>query len=359
MEIKNYLGFTDNMSAMQKARTEKTLKKRYRYDGTLNGRVMSRREFIITMALNPANSVKEEDCVHYTGKNFDSKVKHQYFCSMENNLAYVITKTEFDFFNYLRDNNLNTEKTMIAYEKAEEAKKQEEEEKEKQKQFEATELLNKIQREREEALEKATQTEISDADKKLVEDVYMYYFGVVAPRKGYEIVNLVYNFDNKYCKEEAIDRLRYNNNKASIKIFECLTGLKLPKTEKERVPFLKKLTMSDFKGKKEFKQPKKYGDEEFYIQAISSENPFRTWCRVSGTSYRKYDVDMFLRRENGNYILSTADSGLRITTAKTKKDCIENLDKFVKQYTLEKFKEMVSSAREIIYNKIGVNPKYK
>ena len=63
------------------------------------------------------------------------------------------------------------------------------------------------------------------------------------------------------CKEEVISRL-YNGNKASIKVFECLTGLKLPKAYKERKTYLESLTSADFKEMTGYKPQKKKGRGE-------------------------------------------------------------------------------------------------
>ena len=69
---------------------------------------------------------------------------------------------------------------------------------------------------------------------------------------NYSLVALIHNFDDPYCKEEIISRL-HNDNKASIKIFECITGLKLPKSYKDRKVYLEGLTTKDFKGIIEYK----------------------------------------------------------------------------------------------------------
>ena len=75
------------------------------------------------------------------------------------------------------------------------------------------------------------------------------------------ILTLIDNIDNDLCKDTLMNWL-HNGNRASIKVFECITGLKLPKSNKERREYLRGLSKSNYIESVEFKPRKKATKKE-------------------------------------------------------------------------------------------------
>lgn len=74
---------------------------------------------------------------------------------------------------------------------------------------------------------------------------------------NYRLLALIHNYDNPLCRADIISRL-HNGNRASIKTFEHITGLTLPKTYKERREYLAGISSADFTGITEFVPCKKH-----------------------------------------------------------------------------------------------------
>ena len=93
-ERQRFHGFTDSMTPMQKGRIVKCLDKLFRYkaDGVLTGGIMSRAMWIEKMQEAGCTSTIEKDA---NGKN-------TYWLNLPNQKGcYDVTKTEFDYFNFL------------------------------------------------------------------------------------------------------------------------------------------------------------------------------------------------------------------------------------------------------------------
>ena len=143
---------------------------------------------------------------------------------------------------------------------------------------------------------------ILSEEKEIVDSIFLDIYGK-ENSWNYSLVALIHNFDDPFCKEEIISRL-HNDNKASIKIFECITGLKLPKSYKERKIYLEGITPADFKGMTEYKARKKREEkevqkEEFYINERTPEG--QRWTKVIAEPFVKYGVDMFMISPSKGY----------------------------------------------------------
>ena len=158
---------------------------------------------------------------------------------------------------YLLENNFNTEEAMVSFDKADseraQAVKQAEEEGKAQQEAEKQARLEEIEK-MEQFISEQSQY-VSQDEKEIVANIFLSMYGDKS-RWNYSFVALIHNFDNPYCKDMIISQL-HNYNKASIKIFECITGLKLPKSYKERAAFLKSITKADFKEMVKYKPGKK------------------------------------------------------------------------------------------------------
>ena len=116
----SFLGFTENMKAMQRGRVEKVLVKKFRYDG----QIMERRDHILNLILNGSDVFSYED----------SKTCYGIRVEKGSSRFYPITKNEYDFGMYLIENGFITNESVInkidaeaeekKYQKMEEADKQ-------------------------------------------------------------------------------------------------------------------------------------------------------------------------------------------------------------------------------------------
>lgn len=102
-EQENLYGFDDNMSLMQKGRVLKILMKQYRY----NGIVKTRKQFVFDLL---EQNYYSEYKTFSNSMNSRARKEHtsEYcLCNRNDNTLYAVTKTEYDFFNYLKNNNIS------------------------------------------------------------------------------------------------------------------------------------------------------------------------------------------------------------------------------------------------------------
>lgn len=359
MEVRGYLGFTDEIKEPRKTKVENELSRVYKYNGEIYNAVT----FLCVKLLESCYPEKEEN-YQYCKRNGElSKPKTLYkYLHPDRNCYFELNKTQYDFVCYLLENGLNTEEAILAYDKAdiecaEELKQEEQEEKARQ---EAEERKRLEERERMKRIIAEEAQYILPEEKEIVDSIFFDMYG-----KGnswnYSLVALIHNFDDPHCKEEIISRL-HNDNKANIKIFECITGLKLPKSYKERKEYLKKLVLANFKGMTQYKPRKKRKEkevqkEEFYINERTPEG--QKWTKVIAAPFSKYGVDMFIRCSNEKCSISLAEAGIKVCDGNTKTECIDKLKKFVDDRGRETFLQMVKDATDRMYKATGINPRYK
>lgn len=112
---KDYLGFTDGIKEPRKTRVEIILdeQKRYFEDGKSIG-VFSRKELVLNLLLEGNQAGKEENYQIYKRDGELTKPKTVYRMYCDENSFYYITKPEYDFYNYLAENNLDTAEQINA-----------------------------------------------------------------------------------------------------------------------------------------------------------------------------------------------------------------------------------------------------
>ena len=201
---------------------------------------------------------------------------------------------------------------------------------------------------------------IPDFQREIIDSIFFAIYGQ-ENAWNYSLAVCINNYNNPLCKEEVIARL-HNDNKASIKIFECLTGLKLPKGYKERKAYLESISVSDFKEAVDYKPRKKREEkeiqkEEFYINERTPEG--QKWTKVIAEPFTKYGVDMFIRYNNGSFSISLAEAGMKVCDGKTKTECIDKLKKFVDDRGKETFLQIVKDATDRVYKTTGINSRYE
>lgn len=358
MEIKRYLGFTDGIKEPRKTKVENELDRLYRY----NGNIYNITTFLCVKLLEGCYPDKEENYQYYKRNGELSKPKTLYkYYNQDGKSYFELNKTQYDFVCYLLEKRLNTEESILAYDKAdtehiESLKQAEQEEKARQ---EAEEQRKAEEKENFKIWMHKESEKIPDFQKEIIDSIFLSIYGQ-QNTWNYTLAVCINNYNNPLCKEEVIARL-HNDNKASIKIFECLTGLKLPKGYKERKTYLESISVSDFKEAVDYKLRKKKEErevqkEEFYINERTPEG--QQWTKVIAEPFVKYGVDMFIRYSNGSFSISLAEAGMKVCDGNTKTECIDNLKKFVDSRGKETFLQMVKEATEQMYKATGINPRY-
>lgn len=359
MEIKRYLGFTDGIKEPRKTKVENELDRLYRY----NGNIYNATTFLCVKLLEGCYPEKEENYQYYKRNGELSNPKTLYmYMNPDGKCYFELNKTQYDFVCYLLEKGLNTEESMLAYDRADiermEALKQaEQEEKARQ---EAEKQRKEAEKEKFQHWMDVESFNIPEFQKEIIDTIFVSMYGQ-NNTWNYSLAVCINNYNNPLCKEEVIARL-HNDNKASIKIFECLTGLKLPKGYKERKEYLKSISVSDFKEAVDYKPRKKREEkevekEEFYINERTPEG--QRWTKVIAEPFTKYGIDMFVRYSNGSFSISLAEAGMKVCDGKTKTECINKLKKFVDDRGKETFLQMVKDATERMYKVTGINPRYK
>ena len=170
-----------------------------------------------------------------------------------------------------------------------------------------------------------------------------------------ESLVLIDHFDDPRCKKELHQYLE-THNKGTRKYFECVTGLKLPKTNKETRAFIDSITTADFKEPKPYKkrkQPKEKELEVFYI-AEMDENGKSNFVAVQGERLEKYGLHLFfhtVKESHGSYTvdrvgISSKDCGYRLVLADTKTEALNKLKEAVDKNGKEKILELIGNIGE-------------
>lgn len=359
LKIKRYLGFTDGIKEPRKTKVENELSHCYSYKGNIYNAV----EFLCTKLLEGCYLEKEENYQYMKRNGEMSKPKTLYmFFDKDVRRYFELNKTQYEFVQYLIDKGLNTEEKILTYDKAdtervEALQKAEEEEKARQ---------EEEKHRREEEKEKFKSWMFSESEnipqfqKDIIDAIFLAIYGQ-ENSWNYSLAVCINNYNNPLCKEEVISRL-HNDNKASIKIFECLTGLKLPKGYKERVAYLKGITVSDFKEAVDYKPRKKVEHteekevqkEEFYILMGDC-----TWRKVIAEPITKYGMDMFIHFENSAWKISHAEVGMSLASGKTKTECMKKLKELVDIKGIDFLNNRLEEVKKMIANRCKEqNPRY-
>lgn len=335
MEIFNldsYLGFTENKRIME------TLSKLIKYQGELNC-VLSRKDFIFNLLCDGYTPELSEDdnnkVIYSIIKSFDTYTSR-----------WKVTKTEYDFAVYLLDNNLNTIQAAKEYIVNEQAKKLKEDEKLKNEAQKIQKIKEKEEQEQKEFncwLENKTKSYNNNEKVKIVNDIFLDINGKEAEEFGIKLLILIENIDNQLCKK-YLKEILHNNNKASIKAFSQITGLKTPSTYKERIDFINTVSITDFKEIIQYKRKRSYCDE-FYMS--NSEGKY---VKVLGEPINLFDFELFYNEKNNT--LSFKNCGILAAKGCSKEDCINIFTSLIEENGIDEIKKRV---KEFI-SKFGLCP---
>ena len=345
----SYLGFTDGKSALQKSRIETCLDKVFRYsDG-----VMARKD---AMLLSLRNGKKPE-VVEETNKKFYRMSWDNYYND--------ITKTEYDFCIYLIEHNLISEESVNAFIDAEKLKKEKAIEEQKKTEEAARKEEERKEYEKEAFrswLKHASEMYIGTTKGNLLEQIYVgTYGGYPASERAYDVLACIDNIENPLCRETLKARL-HTGNKASRKVFYCVTGLKLPSTNKETMTFLDKVQKSDYlsmvaykERKKPEKHPEENTEETFYILERDKDKKMG-FMPVTGNKISYNGIDMFIHKlPDGRIGISSVKCGVRVVVGKNKTEAVLNMKDLIKKFGKEKVQNQIDNAA----NMYGVSPYLK
>lgn len=355
----SFLGYTDNKTALQKGKIEKCLSKAFRYDGI----VMQRRDAMIVDLRNGKIPAIVETTVN--GRN-----KKSYRLNFEIDGTKVfneITKTEYDFCLYLIKNELVSEESVNAYIQDENRIREVEAENEKQEEEAAIREEERAQEEREKFAEwaKNAAKEYEGTPKgNLMEKIFVDKSGsFYNHERAFVLLACIDNIDNNpLCKEELKERL-YTGNKASRKTFECVTGLKLPKNNRDTAEFIDNLQKSDYcnkvdykvKDKTEVKANNESELKEFYILEVDNEHKRKEYKKVFGEKIIKKGFACFIHElKDKTYAVSSVECGVRLATGKTKAEAVKNLKREISRFGDVELRQKLQE----IVNLYGASPLY-
>ena len=253
--LKAYCGYLRDKTPMQAARIKVQLDKItcYTVENAGNSRTITTTEadFVVKMVYgeNREPEMTEAYTNQYTGK----KVK-AYYGLYVGNISYEIKKTLFDFAMYLRENFKTFEEAIEAdnkeYTRLEseriwvEQKAREAEENEKAHQREKAEFDQKL-------LDEAAAligTKVHEVTRSVLQgtDLYTKYDPDAIDVRFMRLYVMAKDIENLLAKEELCTLL-HNGNTISIKLFGIYSGVKMPKSHKERINLINGLTQADIK----------------------------------------------------------------------------------------------------------------
>lgn len=363
----SFLGFTDNRTALQAGKIEKCLSKAFRY----NGVVMERRDKMLQDLRNGKEpKIAEETVNGKTKKSYRvySTIKDGEFAGTR--VFSEITKTEYDFCMYLIKNDLVSEERVNAYIEEEKQRKEEKEVAERQAEEAAREEEEKQAAELAEFetwAKSMAEMYSGTSNANTMEKIFIDKLGEFKnPIGAFRLLVYIDNIDSHpLCREKLKERL-YTGNKASRKTFECVTGLKLPKNNRDTVEFIDNLHKSDYCNKVDYKVKDKAKDKEnkennrnelkeFYILEVDKEHKRKEYKRVFGEKIVKKGFACFIHElKDKTYAVSSVECGVRLATGKTKAEAVKNLKREISRFGDVELRQKLQE----IVNLYGASPLY-
>lgn len=351
-----YLGFTDNMKPMQKARAEKTLDNKKRYNGT----VMTNKQFAVNQIIEGSIPEIKDDVCHWSRKLDDyTKPKTEYYIKTKDNSYWTIEKTLYDFAVYLIAKEFTNEATIesfIKYEQEQQEAEQQRLEQERltqeQEKKDHEEKVNEFQSWVDNQVESYNNSE----QLKILKEIFIAEIGDFYNNQIRLLIYIDNIDDSKYgnwCRESLISWL-HSGNTTSKKVFYHVTGIKLPVTNKGTYEILDNITKSQYKGIVPYKKRQTHNkDIQTFYRNIRVPVPH--FEEVQAEAYNKYGLNMFITNFEDQWQISEVRSGLRIVNGITKKMAFDELKKMIDKHGVEKFQEQINKAIEMY----GESPKYK
>ena len=261
-KTKSFYGFTANCTPMQRGRKEEQLSKLFKNDGV----VYRFADFAVFMIFEKDYRATTKTITHgmingYYGREWGelSKPRIEYRLESDSEpLFYTINKTLFDYCNYIVDTfkTLSEAENYAENERIEQEKAKAEAEAEENRQRQEREEKERQEKVHKEWICAEREKYINTPIEAMCKSVFDYYYGENNTPTCCDVVILAKDINNPLSRQSLISRL-HNDNKASIKIFEQFTGIKLPKNYKERIAFLEGVQPEQYGEMTEFKPRKK------------------------------------------------------------------------------------------------------
>lgn len=325
---KSYYGFTANCTPMQRGRKEEQLEKLFRYDG----KIFRFADFAVYMIFENGYAPITKTYTHgmingYYGKEWGelSKPKTEYRLESDTeSLFYTINKTLFEYCNYIIDTfSTISDAEIFAQQEAENTEKARLEEKARQ---EAERIAKEGKAQQIKAYKEWLCTEreayTGTAEENLCKAIFEYCYGDNNTVTCCDVIILAKDIENPLSRQELINRL-HNGNKASIKIFEHYTGIKLPKNQKERMEFLTTVQPEQYGEMTEFK-PRKKADknekkEKQFDKYYRYNTKLKQYIEAYGEKISHNNMLFFAEKieQDKHYSIIEATTGMLFTTDKT------------------------------------------
>ncbi|AAK79127.1 hypothetical protein BJV85_002844 [Clostridium acetobutylicum] len=359
LELNNSnLGFTKSLKPFQKCKVESALNTLYRMHIKDNSYILKGKDFIIyrMFQCGYATYINENE-QHYKRDGTLTKPKNIY--GIGNNEGYIkTTKTLYKFALYLKKNFKTIEDIKI-YLKQEQEEKIKEQQEEKEKKLKEQQVLEK-NKNKENQFKSWLDNQIlnfkDNGKLELAKDMFLNESNSYNESYLKKLIILTLNIDNPKCKE-ALKRVLWNGNKTSKKVFYCLTGIKLPLTDKGTYTILNNVSSKDYKGIQEYKKRQQHNKDmrSYYKLVRDKQDINKTSFKLSKGEYLKWQgLDLFIEKCGGVYSITEGKTGvLLIGSEKTRKKLKGEL-KNLKSH-LEEIKKQINNS----INSYGLSPLYK
>jgi len=355
LKLKTDLGYLKGFSDLQRGKINIQLEKLVRYKNIIH----DYKNYIAIRIIEGFNIPKvEENYTYYKKDGEKSKPKTLYMLTHKEGTYIELNKTLYSFAKWLIENGLITEEKIIEVDNMEclrlEKIKQEEERirlEEEQKENELKRIKENFETELEEKIKNYNNTDRLA----LAERIHLDILGEYYTRSARMILVIIENFDNDLYREKAKSILHLDN-KASRKIFECVTGITLPKTLKETMNILDNITSKDFADMKEFKSRKKYEKKEinlekFYVRIGADGTKLAI---VEGEKINHLGLGLFINHNTDGYSITEVTTGLQLIGKDTNKQrLIKSLKERVTEDNIGRIKELIQNT----INRLGELPR--
>lgn len=343
----SYLGFTDNKYSLEKDKIENILDKEKNYMNLIEGEkstIIARKDFILYLSLTGYIPLHKE----MYNKNY--KPISIYTMTLENSdVFWEITKTEYNFAIYIQKNNLVLLDKV--YEFLENEKKiLEKVKREKILNIEKQETIkNKVEEDRNKFNDwilNESQIYADETKLYIQKIINLDLLGHYHPNVK-KLLVLIDNIDNPLVREK-LSQILNTNNFVSKKTFKYITGINLPKSNKEIKNLISNLGYKNFKNPIEYKPSKKLTDSTKKLCYYSINGKF---YETLGESFDIDNINLFITYFD-YYSIVEIKTGVLISTGNTKEIAISNFKKNINDFGVENFNKKI----EELINEYGLSP---
>lgn len=158
-----------------------------------------------------------------------------------------------------------------------------------------------------------------------------------------ELLVLIDNFDKLEYKNALIDRL-WNGNTVSRKVFECITGLELPITNKDIGKYFAALSTADFKKMSEYKPvtaAEHAKEKTFYIKGNKG------FEKVQGYEYSTDGLELFIRYTQTEVVISDVKTGVMLAKGTNEAEAKDKLRSSIDKLGIDKIKSALANQEKV------------